>query len=113
MPARRQRAASTSGDEGVSGSKVAQGGEGAAGTLAINRTFLALQEPQGLGIPWGNWIGPEYNGALRGDGTDLPVPEYSPEQAKQLLAQAGFPGFGYDWYVPWVPYFDLCRIYQR
>ena len=36
------------------------------------------------------------------------MPEYSPEQAKQLLAQAGFPnGFVFDWYVPWVPYFDM------
>jgi peptide/nickel transport system substrate-binding protein len=77
-------------------------------SLAINRKFLALQETQGLGIPWGNWIGPEYSGALRGDGTDLPVPEYSPDQAKQLLAQAGSPkGFTFDWYVPWVPYFDM------
>ena len=77
-------------------------------SLAINRKFLSLQETQGQGIPWGNWIGPEYTGALKGDGTDLPMPEYSPEQAKQLLAQAGFPnGFAFDWYVPWVPYFDM------
>jgi peptide/nickel transport system substrate-binding protein len=77
-------------------------------SLALNRKFLSLQETQGLGIPSGNWIGPEYIGALKGDGTDLSVPEYSPEQAKQLLAQAGFPnGLAFDWYVPWVPYFDM------
>jgi peptide/nickel transport system substrate-binding protein len=77
-------------------------------SLAINRKFLSLQETQGHGIPWGNWIGPEYIGALKGDGTDLPMPEYSPEQAKRLLAHAGFPnGFAFDWYVPWVPYFDM------
>jgi peptide/nickel transport system substrate-binding protein len=77
-------------------------------SLAINRKFLSLQETQGLGIPWGNWIGPEYSGALKGDGTDLPLPEYDPEKAKQLLAQAGFPGgFTFDWYVPWVPYFEM------
>jgi peptide/nickel transport system substrate-binding protein len=36
------------------------------------------------------------------------MPEYSPDQAKQLLTQAGFPnGFVFDWYVPWVPYFDM------
>jgi peptide/nickel transport system substrate-binding protein len=36
------------------------------------------------------------------------VPEYDPEQAKQLLAQAGFPnGFDFEWYVPFVPYFDM------
>jgi peptide/nickel transport system substrate-binding protein len=77
-------------------------------SLALNRKFLSLQETQGHGIPWGNWIGPEYSSALKGDGTDLPMPEYSPEQAKQLLAQAGVPnGFTFDWYVPWVPYFDM------
>jgi peptide/nickel transport system substrate-binding protein len=77
-------------------------------SLAINRKFLSLQETQGLGIPWGNWIGPEYSGALKGDGTDLPLPEYDPKQAGQLLAQAGFPGgFTFEWYVPWVPYFDM------
>jgi peptide/nickel transport system substrate-binding protein len=77
-------------------------------SLALNRKFLALQETQGLGIPWGNWIGPEYTGALKGDGTDLPVPEYDVQQARQLLAQAGFPkGLEFDWYVPWVPYFDM------
>jgi peptide/nickel transport system substrate-binding protein len=77
-------------------------------SLALNRKFLSLQETQGHGIPWGNWIGPEYTGALKGDGTELPMPEYSPEQAKQLLAQAGFPkGLDFEWYVPWTPYFDM------
>lgn len=77
-------------------------------SLAINRKFLSLQETQGTGPPWGNWIGPEYSGALNGDGTDLPVPEYNPERAKQFLAQAAFPsGLTFDWYVPWVPYFDM------
>ena len=46
--------------------------------------------------------------ALRGDGKDLPVPEYNPEKAKKLLAEAGYPnGFEIDWYVPFVPYFDM------
>jgi peptide/nickel transport system substrate-binding protein len=77
-------------------------------SLAINRQFLVRQETQGLGIPWGNWISAENRDALRGDGTDLPVPEYDPERAKQLLAQAGFPnGFDFEWYVPFVPYFDM------
>jgi peptide/nickel transport system substrate-binding protein len=77
-------------------------------SLAINRQFLVRQETQGIGIPWGNWIYPENRDALRGDGQDLPVPEYDPEKAKQLLAQAGFPnGFDFEWYVPFPPYFDM------
>jgi peptide/nickel transport system substrate-binding protein len=77
-------------------------------SLAINRQFLAKQETEGIGIVSGNWISPENTGALRGDGTDLPMPEYSPEKAKQLLAASGFAGgFNLDWFVPYVPYFDM------
>jgi peptide/nickel transport system substrate-binding protein len=77
-------------------------------SLALNRQFLVKQETQGIGKPWGNWISPENRDALKGDGKDMPVPEYSPEKAKQLLAQAGFPdGFDFEWYVPFVPYFDM------
>lgn len=77
-------------------------------SLAVNRVFLARQETQGIGIPWGNWLSSEQPDALRGDGKDLPVPQYDPEKAKKLLADAGFPGgFSFDWYVPFVPYFDM------
>jgi peptide/nickel transport system substrate-binding protein len=79
-------------------------------SLAINRQFLVRQETQGIGLPWGNWISAENRDALRGDGKDLPVPEFDPVKAKQLLAQAGFPnGFDTDWYVPFVPYFDMAE----
>jgi peptide/nickel transport system substrate-binding protein len=77
-------------------------------SLAVNRQFLARQETQGIGIPWGNWISPENGGALRGDGTDLPVPEYNPEQAKRFLAAAGYAGgLNLEWYVGFPPYFEM------
>ncbi|MGH7220181.1 MAG: ABC transporter substrate-binding protein, partial [Nitrospiraceae bacterium] len=79
-----------------------------AASLAINREFLVRQETEGVGKVWGNWISPENRDALKGDGKDLPVPEFNVEKAKQLLAQAGFPnGFEFEWFVPFVPYFDM------
>ncbi|HEY6366901.1 MAG TPA: ABC transporter substrate-binding protein [Candidatus Binatia bacterium] len=77
-------------------------------SLAINREFLVRQETDGVGKVWGNWISPENRDALKGDGKDLPVPEFNVEKARQLLAQAGFPnGFEFEWFVPFVPYFDM------
>jgi peptide/nickel transport system substrate-binding protein len=77
-------------------------------SLAINREFLVRQETDGVGKVWGNWVSPENRDALKGDGKDLPVPEFNVEKAKQLLAQAGFPnGFEFEWFVPFVPYFDM------
>jgi peptide/nickel transport system substrate-binding protein len=77
-------------------------------SLAINREFLVRQETDGVGKVWGNWVSPENRDALKGDGKDLPVPEFNVEKARQLLAQAGFPnGFEFEWFVPFVPYFDM------
>ncbi len=77
-------------------------------SLAINREFLVRQETEGVGKIWGNWISPENRDALKADGKDLPVPEFNVEKGKQLLAQAGFPnGFEFEWFVPFVPYFDM------
>src|SRR5881409_153683 len=50
-------------------------------SMAVNRQFLVKQETQGIGKPWGNWISHENRDALRGDGTELPVPAYDPTKA--------------------------------
>jgi peptide/nickel transport system substrate-binding protein len=77
-------------------------------SLAINREFLVRQETEGVGKVWGNWISPENRDALKGDGKDLPVPEFNVEKARQVLAQTRYPnGFEFDWFVPFVPYFDM------
>jgi len=72
-------------------------------SLAINREFLVRQETQGVGKIWGNWVSPENRDAL-----SLPLPEYNVAKAKQLLAQTKYPnGFEFEWFVPFVPYFDM------
>jgi peptide/nickel transport system substrate-binding protein len=77
-------------------------------SLAVNREFLVKQETQGIGKVWGNWISPENRDALRGDGTDLPLPEFNVAKARQALAQTRHPaGFEFEWFVPFVPYFDM------
>jgi len=40
-------------------------------SLALNRTFLAKQETQGIAPPWGNWLSAEEGDALRGDAAQL------------------------------------------
>ena len=72
-------------------------------SLAINRDFLIHQETQGLGAPWGNWIGPEFP-----DIQQLPLPEYDPDKARALLADAGHPnGLQLDALIPFTPYLDM------
>jgi peptide/nickel transport system substrate-binding protein len=72
-------------------------------SLAINREFLIQQETQGLGVPWGNWIGAEFDDILQ-----LPVPEYNPEKARKLLAEAGYAkGLQIDGFIPFTPYYDM------
>jgi ABC-type transport system substrate-binding protein len=83
-------------------------GDGVPGAHSSIRNRSALRETQGIGPPWGNFLSSEQRDVLRGDGSDLPVPEYNPEKAKKLPAETGFPnGFEFDWYVPFPPYFDL------
>jgi peptide/nickel transport system substrate-binding protein len=77
-------------------------------SLAINRQFLSQQESQGIGKVWGNWVSPENRDALKGDGKELPVPEFNPDKAKQVLAQTKHPGgLEFEWFVPFVPYLDM------
>lgn len=72
-------------------------------SLAVNREFLNHQETQSLGVVYGNWIGPEFDDSL-----ELHVPEYDPDKAKKLLAEAEYAnGFEIDGLIPFAPYYDM------
>jgi peptide/nickel transport system substrate-binding protein len=65
-------------------------------SLALDRQYLAEQETAGLGIPWGNFIPPEWPGAVH-----RPPDEFNLPEAKRLMAEAGYPnGFTVDWFTP-------------
>jgi len=54
---------------------------------AINRAALAERVMQGMAAPTGQWLAP---GGF-GHAPEVPVPEFSPERARALLAEAGLP----------------------
>ena len=65
-------------------------------SLAMDRPFLSMQETQGLAIPWGSYIPPDWPGAFLRD----PDP-FDLDQAKALMAEAGYAdGFEIDWFTP-------------
>ena len=65
-------------------------------SLALDRQYLANEETGGLGIPWGNFIPPEWPGAVQ-----RPPEEANIKEAKRLMAEAGHAkGFRIDWFTP-------------
>ena len=71
-------------------------------SLAIDRKAINDAELGGTSSIGGNWIPPDWPGAL-----DLPVPPTDIAQAKKLLAEAGVPdGFEVSALTPLPPYFS-------
>jgi peptide/nickel transport system substrate-binding protein len=65
-------------------------------SFALDRQYLAEQETAGMGIPWGNFIPPEWPGAVQ-----RPADEFHLQEAKRLMAEAGYAnGFRIDWFTP-------------
>jgi peptide/nickel transport system substrate-binding protein len=65
-------------------------------SMALDRQFLADQETAGMAIPWGNFIPPEWPGAVQ-----RPADEFNLAEAKRLMAAAGYAnGFALDWFTP-------------
>ena len=65
-------------------------------SLALDRQYLADQETAGMAIPWGNFIPPEWPGAVQ-----RPPDEFDLKEAKRLMAEAGYAkGFSIDWFTP-------------
>ena len=67
-----------------------------AASLALDRQFLADQETAGMAIPWGNFVPPEWPGAVQ-----RPPDEFNLQEAKRLMTEAGYAnGFRIDWFTP-------------
>lgn len=65
-------------------------------SLALDRQYLADQETAGMAVPWGNFVPPEWPGAVH-----RPGDEFNIEKAKALMAEAGYEkGFKIDWFTP-------------
>lgn len=65
-------------------------------SFALDRQYLADQETAGMAVPWGNFIPPEWPGAVQ-----RPGDEFNLKEAKRLMAEAGYAeGFGIDWFTP-------------
>lgn len=71
-------------------------------SLALNRQAISDAETGGFGSLLGNWIPHDWPGAL-----EWPVFQRNLEEAKRLMAEAGYPnGFEVDWLTPLPPYFS-------
>ena len=65
-------------------------------SLALDRQYLADQETAGMAIPWGNFIPPEWPGAIKRS-----PDEFNLAEAKRLMREAGYDkGFKIDWFTP-------------
>ena len=65
-------------------------------SYALDRQYLADQETAGMAIPWGNFIPPEWPGAVQ-----RPGDEFNMQKAKALMKDAGYEkGFKIDWFTP-------------
>ncbi len=65
-------------------------------SYALDRQYLADQETVGMAIPWGNFVPPEWPGAVQRAGD-----EFNIQKAKELMAAAGHEkGFKIDWFTP-------------
>jgi peptide/nickel transport system substrate-binding protein len=79
-------------------------------SLALDRQYLAEQETAGMAVPWGNFIPPEWPGAVQ-----RPAGEYDLKAARRLMAEAGYAkGFSIDWFTPFTAVESLgLRIMEQ